>query len=430
MAAFINMNNSELRELLNKLLKKYEGFRPKNLKLDMARGKPCPQQLDLSSGLFGSVGDDCFKTIDGIDCRNYGILDGIPEAKKLFSEMLEVSTKEIIIGGNSSLNMMYDTIARAWIFGVYGSDIPWGKLPKVKFLCPSPGYDRHFAICESFGIEMIPIEMKKDGPDMDTIETLVSTDDSIKGIWCTPKYSNPEGITYSDEVVERFAGLKPKARDFRIFWDNAYVVHHLYDKHDELKNILDECKKQGNPDMVFIFSSTSKITFPGAGVAMIAASENNINFIKEKMQFQTIGHDKLNQLRHVRFLKNLENIEQHMKKHASILRPKFEAVLNILETELGGKDIAWWNKPRGGYFISFNTMDGCAKATVKMASEAGVTLTKAGATYPYGKDPRDCNIRIAPSFPPVDELKMAIEILCICVQIVSIRKILGIEEVK
>jgi len=416
---------TELQVLKDDLAKRYDEFKSQNLNLNMSRGKPCSIQLDLSNDMLTCLSDSDYKSYDGTDCRNYGILDGIKEAKELFAEMLEVSPNEIIIGGNSSLNMMYDTIVRAMIFGVYGSKEPWGKLPKVKFLCPSPGYDRHFAICESLGIEMITIDMKNDGPDMDTIEKLVSTDESIKGIWCVPMYSNPDGITYSDEVVDRFAQLKPKADDFRIFWDNAYVVHHLYDEHDQLKNILDACKKAGNPDRVFIFASTSKITFPGAGIAVMAASRNNIEFTLKLMSKQTIGPDKLNQLRHVRFLKNMDGIKAHMKKHAEILRPKFEAVHEILEKELGDKGIAWWNKPKGGYFISLNTLDGCASKVVSMAAEAGVILTDAGATFPYGKDPRDRNIRIAPTFPPLDELKKAIEILCICIQIASIEKLLS-----
>lgn len=425
MEQYKNMKKEKLEEVYINLKKRYSDFKNKNLKLDMSRGKPGSDQLDLSMGMF-----DCLKTnedyiaVDGVDTRNYGILDGLKEAKELFAQILEVNTKEIIIGGNASLNLMYDAISRAMTLGVYGSDEPWGKLSKVKFLCPSPGYDRHFAICEQFGIEMIVIEMKDDGPDMDMIEKLVREDDQIKGIWCVPKYSNPDGITYSDSVVDRFAKLKTKAKDFRIFWDNAYVVHHLSEKHDELKNILTACKEAGNPDRVFMFTSTSKITFPGAGVSAIAASENNINLIKKQISIQTIGADKINQLRHVRFLRDMTGIEEHMKKHAAILGPKFNVVLDILDKELEGKNIAWWNKPNGGYFISLNTMEGCAKDTVKMALEAGVVLTKAGATFPYGKDPLDRNIRIAPSYPTLSELKLAIELLCICVQIVSIEKIL------
>lgn len=424
------MDRAQLMEMRERLQEKYDGFKKQNFKLDMSRGKPGAEQLNLSMEIFNCVNAENYKTLDGFDCRNYGINDGIPEAKKLFAEILEVDASEVIVGGNSSLNMMYDMVAYAMTHGVEEGSVPWGKLPKVKFLCPSPGYDRHFAICEFFGIEMITVPMKSDGPDMDIIEKLVSEDEYIKGIWCVPKYSNPDGITYSDKVVDRFANMKTKAKDFRIFWDNAYVVHHLYDEHDSLKNILEACKKAGNPDRVYIFTSTSKITFPGAGVAAMATSANNIKYIKKRLDKQTIGPDKLNQLRHVIFLKNLENINEHMKKHAAILRPKFETVLNMLEEELGGKGIAWWNKPRGGYFISLNTMPGCASEVVKKAAEAGVALTPAGATFPYGKDPEDRNIRIAPTFPPIDELKKAIEVLCVCIQLVSIDKILKENEIK
>ena len=423
---FTRMNKNKLEQRLSSLNKKYEEFKSRNLKLDMSRGKPCAEQLELSMEMlkFPGPGDSC-KISGGLDARNYGMLDGIPEAKELFALMLEVSPKEVIVGGNSSLSMMYDSIARAMSFGVYGGAEPWGKLPKVRFLCPSPGYDRHFAVTELFNIDMITIEMRNDGPDMDTVEKLAAVDPSIKGIWCNPKYSNPEGITYSDEVVDRLAAMKTAAADFRIFWDNAYAVHHLTEKHDKLKNIMTACKAAGNPDRVFIFASTSKITFPGAGIAVMAASENNIANIKKLLSIRTIGPDKLNQLRHVRFLRDMPGIEAQMKKHAAIIKPKFDMVLNILESELGDKNIAGWSKPNGGYFISFNTMPGCAAATVKMAAEAGVIFTPAGATYPYGKDPQDRNIRIAPTLPPISELKTAMELLCTCVQIVSARKLLG-----
>lgn len=423
---FSKLGRDELKEKLESLNKTYEGFKAENLKLDMSRGRPCTEQLDLSMEMldFPASKDSCI-TPSGADIRNYGLTDGIPEAKELFAKLLEVSTKEIIIGGNSSLNLMYDTISRAMTFGVCGSTEPWGKLPKVKFLCPSPGYDRHFAITELFNIEMITVDMKEDGPDMDTVERLAAEDASIKGIWCTPKYSNPDGITYSDRVVDRFAQMRTAASDFRIFWDNAYIVHHLSDEPDRLKNIMEACKNAGNPDRVYIFASTSKVTFPGAGIAMMAASENNISQIKKLLAIQTIGHDKLNQYRHVKFLKDMDGIEAHMKKHAAILKPKFDMVIDILSSNLGDKNIAWWNKPNGGYFISFNTMPGCASAIVKMAADAGVVLTPAGATYPYGKDPNDANIRIAPTLPPVSELKKAMELLCVCVQIVSAKKLLG-----
>lgn len=425
MPDYSKMNISDLHEIKTGLQKRYDDFKSQKIKLDMSRGRPSKEQLDLSLGILDILGHSDYKAADGLDCRNYaGGVDGLPEARELFAQMLEVSPKEIIIGGNSSLNLMYDTISRAMLLGVAGSEKPWGKLPVVKFLCPSPGYDRHFAICEQFGIEMIPIEMKSTGPDMDMVEKLAGNDEAIKGIWCVPKYSNPDGVTYSDEVVNRFAHMKTKAADFRIFWDNAYVVHHLNDKPDHLKNILKACKDEGCPDRVFMFSSTAKISFAGSGVSMIAASENNIGLIKKQMSMQTICPDKINQLRHVRFFKNMETIEAHMKKHAAILKPKFDAVLNALDAELGDKNIATWTRPNGGYFLSLNTMEGCAKAVITMAAEAGLTLTSPpGAAFPYCRDPLGRNIRIAPSFPPLDELKKAIELLCICVQLVSIEKI-------
>jgi DNA-binding transcriptional MocR family regulator len=418
---FAEMDSKILNDYREGLLKRYEDFKSQKLKYDMSRGKPCPEQLDLSMGMM-DISD--YKSSDGIDCRNYGGIDGIPEAKQLFAEILDANVEEIIVGGNSALTMIYDAIARAMSFGALDSEIPWGKLPKVKFICPSPGYDRHFAICEHFGIEMIVVDMKSDGPDMDVVEKLVGEDEAIKGIMCVPKYSNPDGITYSDEVVDRLARMKTKAKDFRIFWDNAYVVHHLFGKGDKLKNIMKSCKDSGNEDRVFVYASTSKISFPGSGVASMVASEANISRIKKNLSVQMIGPDKINQLRHAKFFKNMENIKEHMKKHAEILEPKFLAVLDTLSTELSGKEIAWWNKPNGGYFISLNTLDGCAKEVVAMMAEAGVAMTPAGATFPYGKDPRDRNIRISPSFPSVDELKKAIDVLCICVQIASINKIL------
>ncbi|WP_024834603.1 aminotransferase class I/II-fold pyridoxal phosphate-dependent enzyme [Ruminiclostridium josui] len=424
MKSYKDLSKEELKNEIEILEKRYNEFKAQNLKLDMTRGKPCAEQLDISMDILDIPAKELRKAADGTDCFNYGVLDGIPEAKALFAEMLEVATDEIIVGGNSSLNLMYDTVARAMSLGILGGT-PWSKLDKVKFLCPSPGYDRHFAICELFGIEMITVDMKQDGPDMDTIEKLVSEDESIKGIWCVPKYSNPDGITYTDEVVDRFANLKPKAKDFRIFWDNAYCVHHLSENPDKLKNILKACKDAGNENMVYIFSSTSKISFPGAGVAVMASSVENLKGIKKSLTIQTIGHDKINQLRHAKYFKNLEGINNHMKKHAEILKPKFNTVLEILEKELGGKDIASWNKPNGGYFISLNTMDNCAKEVAKLAGEAGVALTKAGATFPYGNDPRDRNLRIAPTMPPVEELKKAIEVLAICVRLVSATKLLN-----
>jgi DNA-binding transcriptional MocR family regulator len=426
MTELIKMSREDLLRLHDEAQAAYESYKAKNLKYDMSRGKPCPQQLDLTLGLLDCLGaKDSMKASDGTDCRNYGLIDGIPEAKELFSKLLEVNVSELIVGGSSSLTLMYDSIARAMTHGVLGSPAPWGKLDKVKFICPCPGYDRHFAICEFFGIEMINVDMLDDGPDMDAVEALVSSDESIKGIWCVPKYSNPEGKTYSDKVVLRMADLKPKAKDFRIFWDNAYTVHHLTDTPDMLLNILDCCKRAGNPDMVYIFASTSKVSFAGAGVAMMGASEANIGFIKKQLSIQTIGPDKINQLRHVKYFKDMDGITQHMKKQAAIIKPKFDAVDEILSRELGGLGAADWTKPNGGYFMSFNTMDGCAKAVVAKAREAGVTLTDAGATYPYKKDPRDRNIRIAPTYPSMEELRTAIEVLCVCVKLVESEKLLG-----
>ncbi|MBO6055300.1 MAG: aminotransferase class I/II-fold pyridoxal phosphate-dependent enzyme [Oscillospiraceae bacterium] len=418
-------SREELLALQQELKAHYAEVQAMGLKLNMARGKPCGEQLDLSMEMMdvlsSQVDLDCE---DGTDCRNYGVLDGIHEAKALLGDMIEVPPENIIIYGNSSLNVMYDTIARSMTHGVLGST-PWCKLPEVKFLCPVPGYDRHFAITEYFGIEMIPVPMDENGPDMDMVERLVSEDPAIKGIWCVPKYSNPNGITYSDETVHRFARLKPAAEDFRIYWDNAYSVHHLYDDdQDILLEILDECAKAGNPDMVYKFTSTSKISFPGSGIAAIAASENNLKDIRKQLTIQTIGHDKVNQLRHVRFFKNLDGITSHMKKHAEILRPKFEMVEQSLEKELGGLGIGTWTHPKGGYFISFDSMPGCAKRIVDACRQAGVILTSAGATYPYGKDPQDANIRIAPSFPKMEELRKACEVFTLCVKLASVEKLL------
>ena len=417
-----DLNSSDLKKYENGLKERYKAFQSRNLNIDMTRGKPCPEQLDLALDMLDCVKSSDYLTADGTDSRNYGGLDGIPEAKELFSQLLEVEPDEIIIGGNASLNLMHDTILRAMIFGVVDSDTGWGKLPKVKFLCPSPGYDRHFAICEFLGIEMINIEMTPEGPDVDEIEQLVKEDDSIKGMWCVPKYSNPSGEVYTDDVVERLAAMKTRASDFRLFWDNAYVVHHLVDNPKKLKNILTACKKAGNPERPFIFGSTSKITFAGAGLAMTAASEKNVEFIKQQIFYQTIGPDKLNQLRHVRFLKDMDGIENHMKKHAAILKPKFDAVATILKKELEGKGVAEWSRPEGGYFVSINALDGCAKKVVELAGEVGVKLTPAGATYPYNNDPRDRNVRIAPSFPSPAEISVAMEVVAVCIQLAGIEK--------
>ena len=425
MTAYKDLSGEELKVLKSQLEKEFDEVKAKNLKLDMSRGKPSAAQLNLSMEMMDVLNSSSdLIGEDGVDCRNYGVLDGITEAKQLLADMMEVPKDNIVIFGNSSLNIMYDTIARAMTHGVLGST-PWAKLDKVKFLCPVPGYDRHFAITEHFGIEMINVPMTATGPDMDMVEKLVAEDEAIKGIWCVPKYSNPQGITYSDETVHRFATLKPAAKDFRIFWDNAYGIHHLYeDKQDYLTEILMECKKAGNPDMVYKFSSTSKISFPGSGIAAIAASDANLKEIREMMKVQTIGHDKLNQLRHVRYFKDIHGMVEHMKKHADIMRPKFDAVLETLDRELGGLEIGSWIAPRGGYFISLDEREGCAKGIVAKAKEAGLVMTGAGATFPYGKDPKDSNIRIAPSYPTPEELKTAAEIFVLSVKLVSIEKLL------
>lgn len=415
----------KLQELKAELSLKYEEYKAKNLKLDMSRGKPAPEQLDLTIDMLTHCLDGDYKSENGIDCRNYGVLDGIPEAKELMMAMLDVKEDEIIVGGNSSLQLMYDTIARAMLLGVLGGEKPWSKNNKVKFLCPAPGYDRHFAICESIGIEMITVPYKADGPDMDIVEKLVSEDEEIKGIWCVPMYSNPTGITYSDEVVKRFANLSPKAKDFRIFWDNAYCIHHLSDTPDTLLNLLEEAKKTGKEDMVFMFTSTSKVSFPGGGIACIGASKANIEYIKSQMTYQTIGYDKLNQLRHAKFFKNAEGLKAHMIKHRDIIGPKFKVVLDMLDKEIAPLGIADWHKPNGGYFVSFNGLEGTAKRIVALCKEAGVVLTGAGATYPYGADPKDSNIRIAPTFPTISELTTAMEIFCVSVKLAAVEKLLA-----
>ena len=426
MTPYKDLSREELLKEKENLEQQFAEIKAKGLKLDMSRGKPSTAQLNLSMGMMDVLDSNADLVCEeGVDCRNYGVLDGIKEAKELLADMTEVSPDNIIIYGNSSLNVMYDTVARSMTHGVMGST-PWCKLDKVKFLCPVPGYDRHFKITEHFGIEMINIPMHEDGPDMDMVEEYVNNDPAVKGIWCVPKYSNPQGITYSDETVRRFARLKPAAEDFRFFWDIAYGIHHLYDdKQDNLVEILMECKKEGHPNMVYKFGSTSKISFPGSGIAAIAASDENLAEIRKMMSVQTIGHDKLNQLRHARFFGDIHGMVQHMKKHADILRPKFDTVLSVLESELGGLEIGKWTKPNGGYFVSFDSLDGCAKAIVAKCKDAGVVMTGAGATYPYGKDPHDSNIRIAPSFPTLEDLKLAAEIFCVCVKLVSIDKLLA-----
>ena len=425
MKPYSELTREELLALRKELKAQYREMQSKDLKLDMSRGKPCVEQLDLSMGMMDVLSsDDDLTCEDGTDCRNYGGLTGIDEAKELLGDMMEVNPNTIIIYGNSSLNVMYDTVSRSMTHGVMGNT-PWCKLDKVKFLCPVPGYDRHFAITEYFGIEMINVPMSETGPDMDMVERLVSSDDSIKGIWCVPKYSNPQGYSYSDETVRRFARLKPAAPDFRIYWDNAYGVHHLYDHdQDHLIEILAECKRAGNPDLVYKFASTSKISFPGSGISAIAASRNNLEDIERQLKIQTISHDKVNQLRHVRFFGDIHGLVEHMRKHADIIRPKFEAVEEILERELGGLGIGTWTKPKGGYFISFDSLEGCAKDIVARCKKAGVVMTGAGATYPYGKDPHNSNIGIAPTYPPLGDLITATELFALCVKLTSAEKLL------
>lgn len=427
MKAYAEMSKEELLKEKESLEQQFREVEAKGLDLNMARGKPSKAQLDLSNELMDVLNSESyFNDETGTDCRNYGVGEGIPEAKRLMGAMSEVEPDDMIIFGNSSLNIMFDTVARSYTHGVCGST-PWCKLDNWKFLCPVPGYDRHFKVTEFFGAEMINIPMSPEGPDMDLVEQYVNNDPSVKGIWCVPKYSNPQGYSYSDETVRRFAALKPAAPDFRIYWDNAYSIHHLYDeesRQDIILEILEECRKAGNPDMVYKFISTSKVTFPGSGLAALAASKKNLDDVRRYMSVQTIGHDKVNQLRHVRFFGNMANMHAHMSRHAAILRPKFEMVEETFEKELGGLGIGEWTKPNGGYFISFDSMDGCAKAIVAKCAEAGVKLTPAGATFPYGKDPRDRNIRIAPSFPPLEELREATNVFAMAVKLVSIDKLL------
>ena len=425
MKSYKEMSRSELEVLHKELEQAYEDAKGKGLKLDMSRGKPAASQLDMTMPMLDVLNaESSLKTEGGADCRNYGVLDGIPEAKALMGEMLGVPAENVIVCGNASLTIMYDTVSRSFTHGVCGST-PWCKLEKVKLLCPAPGYDRHFAITEHFGVEMITVPMTPEGPDMNMVQEYVEHDPAVKGIWCVPKYSNPQGFTYSAETVKRFAALNPAAEDFRIFWDNAYVIHDLYeDGGDELPDILSECEKAGHPDMVYEFASTSKVSFAGSGIAAVASSVKNLDAIRKTMTIQTIGYDKINQLRHVRYFKNLDGLKSQMKKEAAIMRPKFEAVISTLEKELDGLGIAEWTKPKGGYFISFETMEGCAKKVVAKCKEAGVVLTGAGATFPYGKDPKDSNIRIAPSFPTPEEMEQAAELFVLCVKLVSVEKLL------
>ena len=420
--------SEEGKRLYASLKTEYKKICAKNLKLDMSRGKPSAEQLDLSMDMLDVI-DSHFEgqSESGDDIRNYGQLDGIMEAKKLFGSLLGAKPEEVIVGGNSTLTLLYNTIVHGLWHGFADSERPWIQCQRVKFLCPTPGYDRHFAICEHFGIEMIPVAMKKDGPDMDAIEQIAGSDKAVKGIFCVPKYSNPQGITYSEEVVTRFAKLKTAAPDFKIFWDNAYCVHHLTENGEEIPDLLEEAKKYSTQDHVLMFTSTSKITFPGAGVAAMAASVHNIEYLKHLMGIQMINSVKINQLRHVRYFKDLAGIKAHMKRHAEILKPKFDAVAEILQRELGGLGIASWTIPKGGYFISVDTLEGCAKRTVELCAKAGVKLTEAGAIYPYQKDLRDSNLRLAPTFPPIEELKMAVRLFCLCIKLAALEKVFAQE---
>ena len=425
MKKYQEMTREELLQEKTALEAEFAKIKEMGLNLDMSRGKPGSDQLDLAMPMLDVLtSKEVIQSENGTDLRNYGIVDGIPEAKKLVADMVGVKPEQVIVYGNSSLNIMYDQVARAEMFGICGNT-PWSKLEKVKFLCPVPGYDRHFAITEDFGIEMINIPMTADGPDMDMVEQYVNNDEAVKGIWCIPKYSNPEGVVYSDETVKRFAALKPAAKDFRIFWDNAYAVHHLYeDQQAEILNILELCEQAGNPDMVFEFCSTSKVSFPGAGIAAIATSEANIADIKKRLTIQTIGHDKINQLRHVKYFKDMNGVKEHMMKHAAIIRPKFEMLDELLTREVAARGIGSWMKPLGGYFISFNALEGCAKEIVAKCKEAGVTMTGAGSPFPYKKDPKDSVIRIAPTYPSVEELEKAAEVFIIVTRLVSVSKLL------
>lgn len=428
MTTYAQMTTEELQSELASLQDTYNGFKAKGLSLNMARGKPASSQLDLSMPMLDimtSASDP--HAADGSDLRNYGVLDGLPEAKELMASMLEDDPANIIVFGNSSLNIMYDTIARLWMFGTQGST-PWCKLDSVKFICPVPGYDRHFGVTQEFGIEMIPVPMNEDGPDMDAVEKLAAEDASVKGIWCVPKYSNPGGVTYSDEVVRRLASMKTAAEDFRIMWDNAYTVHHLSAdpaQQDQLLDIAKACAEAGTTERYYKFASTSKVTLPGAGIAAMAASPANIAEVKKRMGVQTIGHDKINQMRHVLFLKDAQGIAEHMAKHAAIIAPKFELVLSKLESGLTECGVGTWTKPRGGYFVSFDAAEGTAKRVVALAKEAGVTMTGAGATWPYKNDPQDSNIRIAPTLPPLEELDQALDVFVVCVKLAAVEKLLA-----
>jgi aspartate/methionine/tyrosine aminotransferase len=422
--AYSNLNEDQLRKEFDLLTRRYEGFRGQGLTLNMARGKPAPEQLDLSNALLDLLPSTA-RPIDsqGVDTRNYGDPLGIPEARELMAQILGIPATQVLVSGNSSLTLMYDTVARSLLYGVHGYR-PWSKLDVVKFLCPAPGYDRHFAITESFGIKNIEIPMTPEGPEMGVVERYVQTDPSVKGIWCVPKYSNPQGVTYSDEVVQRFAALRPAAGDFRIFWDNAYAVHSLVEPGDTLLDLRAACDRENNPDIYYLFTSTSKVTFASGGIAALATSTDNLAEIARYISLQNIGPDKVNQLRHATFLRDLDGVKEHMRKQAALIAPKFKVVLDTLERELESLGIARWTRPQGGYFISFDGLFGTATRTVELAADAGVVLTSAGATFPYGTDSRDTNIRIAPTYPSVEELALASELFCVCARIAAIEKLL------
>lgn len=424
MPSYLNLSTEQAEQEFQALNQRYQGYLEQKLNLNMTRGKPCPDQLDLSAGLMTCLSEDDYKAVDGTDCRNYGGLDGIPEARQLFADLLGTSPQNVSVLGNSSLNIMYDLLVKAMLFPVPGADKPWSKYDKLKFICPVPGYDRHFFVTQELGFEMIPVAMTAEGPDMDQVEALVASDPLIKGMWLVPVYSNPDGITCSEATCRRLAAMPTAAADFRIFWDNAYVVHHL-DQNDAegTPDILELCQAAGNPNRVFEFASTSKITWAGAGVACVASSQDNLTFIRKRMSIQTIGPDKVNQLRHCRFLKDKAGVMAMMAKHADILRPKFELVQSILAEQLGDTGICTWMKPKGGYFISISVLPGTANEVVHLAKKCGVEVTPAGNPYPLGNDPDDTNIRLAPSFPPLSELKTALEVLCTCVRLAALQKL-------